>query len=117
MSVNSLLAHAPQFKAVKPLGDRVFVKVDKEVSKSEGGLLLPIATGAKPTSGAIVSMGDVQAVKVGARARSRLSRYPGGSQLPGWRSACGRAVARLGNRQVSCCIQWRFRVKPHPLLR
>jgi chaperonin GroES len=54
-----------QFKAVKPVGDRVLVKVDKQESKTAGGLLLPSAAQTKPTAGAIVSTGEVQHVKVG----------------------------------------------------
>jgi chaperonin GroES len=54
-----------QFKAVKPVGDRVLVKVAKQESKTAGGLLLPSASQTKPTAGAVVSAGDVQHVKVG----------------------------------------------------
>ncbi|EFJ49596.1 hypothetical protein VOLCADRAFT_104171 [Volvox carteri f. nagariensis] len=52
-----------QFKAVKPVGDRVLVKVDKEEAKSVGGVLLPASVRNKPTAGAVVAMGDVKAVK------------------------------------------------------
>lgn len=53
-----------QFKAVKPVGDRVLVKVDKEEQKSGGGVLLPTAAQIRPTAGSVVSAGDVNMVKV-----------------------------------------------------
>ena len=53
-----------QFKAVKPVGDRVLVKVDKEEQKSVGGVLLPTAAQSRPTAGAVVAAGDVNMVKV-----------------------------------------------------
>jgi co-chaperonin GroES (HSP10) len=53
-----------QFKAVKPSGDRVLVKVDKEEGKTQGGVLLPTVAQNKPTAGAVVALGDVELVKV-----------------------------------------------------
>ncbi|GFR49747.1 hypothetical protein Agub_g11905 [Astrephomene gubernaculifera] len=53
-----------QFKAVKPVGDRVLVKVDKEEAKSIGGVLLPASARNKPTAGAVVAMGDAKTVKM-----------------------------------------------------
>lgn len=53
-----------QFKAVKPVGDRVLVKVDKEEQKSGGGVLLPTAAQSRPTAGSVVSAGDVNMVEV-----------------------------------------------------
>ena len=53
-----------QFKAVKPSGDRVLVKVDKEELKSIGGVLLPSSATKRATAGTIVSVGDVTLVKV-----------------------------------------------------
>jgi co-chaperonin GroES (HSP10) len=49
---------------VKPVGDRVLVKVDKEEQKSVGGVLLPTAAQSRPTAGSVVSAGDVNMVKV-----------------------------------------------------
>lgn len=59
-----------QFKAIKPVGDRVLVKVDKEDMKSIGGVLLPSSASKKPTAGQIVSVGDVTLVKVTRRPRA-----------------------------------------------
>jgi co-chaperonin GroES (HSP10) len=58
------LLYVVQFKGVKPVGDRVLVKVDKEEQKSMGGVLLPTAAQARPTAGSVVSAGDVSMVKV-----------------------------------------------------
>jgi chaperonin GroES len=55
-----------QFKGVKPVGDRVFVKVDKEESRTQGGVLLPTAAQNKPTAGSIVALGEADQVKVRA---------------------------------------------------
>jgi chaperonin GroES len=53
-----------QFKAVKPVGDRVLVKVDKEEAKTQGGVLLPSIAQTKPTAGSIVGVGSVEFTKV-----------------------------------------------------
>lgn len=52
-----------QFKAVKPVGDRVLVKVDQEEKQTTGGVLLPTVARNKPTAGAIVSIGQADTVK------------------------------------------------------
>lgn len=43
---------------VKPLGDRVFVKVSEAEEKTAGGILLPDAAKEKPQMGEVVSVGD-----------------------------------------------------------
>lgn len=53
-----------QFKTVKPVGDRVLVKVDKEEAKSIGGVLLPAVARNKPTAGAVIALGEASTVKV-----------------------------------------------------
>ena len=63
LSLTPLLA---QFKTVKPSGDRVLVKVDKEEGRTQGGVLLPTVAQNKPTAGAVVALGDVELVKVRA---------------------------------------------------
>jgi chaperonin GroES len=64
-----------QFKGVKPSGDRVLVKVDKEEGKTQGGVLLPTVAQNKPTAGAVVALGDVELVKSGDRVV--YSKYAG----------------------------------------
>ncbi len=55
---------APQFKTVKPVGDRVFVKMDKAEVKSIGGVLLPSASRTNSTAGTVVALGDSKNLKV-----------------------------------------------------
>ncbi len=43
---------------VKPLGDRVFVKVSPSEEKTAGGILLPDTAKEKPQVGEVVSVGD-----------------------------------------------------------
>ena len=56
---------------MKPVGDRVLVKVDKEEMKSIGGVLLPANAVKKPTAGQIVAAGDVTLVKASIGSGSR----------------------------------------------
>ena len=53
-----------QYKKVAPVGDRVFVKIDKEEDKTTSGILLPSSAQKKPTQGEIVDIGDAKALKV-----------------------------------------------------
>ena len=46
---------------VKPLGDRVFVKVSEAEEKTAGGLYLPDSAKEKPQIGEVVSVGDGKA--------------------------------------------------------
>ena len=52
-----------QYKQVAPVGDRVFVKIDKEEEKTSSGILLPSSAQKKPTQGEIVTAGDAKALK------------------------------------------------------
>lgn len=47
----------PQYKSVRPVADRVFVKVDAEEEKTTGGILLPTSAGKKPTKGKVMAVG------------------------------------------------------------
>lgn len=64
-----------QFKAVKPVGDRVLVKVDEEETRTVGGVLLPSAAQSKPTAGSVVAKGDAESVALGDRVV--YSKYAG----------------------------------------
>ncbi|KAF8072641.1 CPN20 [Scenedesmus sp. PABB004] len=75
VTVRAAVAVPQQFSAVKPVGDRVLVKVDKEEAKSVGGVLLPVASQTKQTAGSIVAAGDVGSVKAGDRVV--YSKYAG----------------------------------------
>ncbi|KAG2488065.1 hypothetical protein HYH03_013368 [Edaphochlamys debaryana] len=64
LTVCAATAVPKQFKAVKPVGDRVLVKVAKEEAKSVGGVLLPASVRNKPTAGAVVALGDAKTIKL-----------------------------------------------------
>ncbi|KAG2430992.1 hypothetical protein HYH02_013524 [Chlamydomonas schloesseri] len=64
LTVCAATAVPKQFKAVKPVGDRVLVKVDKEEAKSVGGVLLPASVRNKPTAGSVIALGDAKSVKL-----------------------------------------------------
>lgn len=47
-----------QYTAIKPLGDRVLVKVKEAEEKTEGGILLPSTAQSKPQGGEVVAVGE-----------------------------------------------------------
>jgi chaperonin GroES len=52
---------------VKPLGDRVFVKVSQAEEKTAGGILLPDTAKEKPQVGEVVNIGDGKVNEKGER--------------------------------------------------
>lgn len=59
-----IYVYLTQYKKVAPVGDRVFVKIDKEEDKTTSGILLPSSAQQKPTQGEVVVIGDAKALKV-----------------------------------------------------
>lgn len=51
-----------QFKTLKPLGDRVLVKIEIVEEKSRGGILLPSTAQTKPQGGQVVAVGEGKTV-------------------------------------------------------
>ncbi|CAL9126064.1 unnamed protein product [Musa textilis] len=49
---------APKYSSIKPLGDRVLVKIKSSEEKTSGGILLPATAQSKPQGGEIVAVGD-----------------------------------------------------------
>lgn len=49
---------APKFTTLKPLGDRVLVKIQPVEQKTGGGILLPSTAVSKPQSGEVVAVGE-----------------------------------------------------------
>lgn len=49
---------APKFTTIKPLGDRVLVKIQAVEEKSRGGIILPDTTQDKPQGGEVVAVGE-----------------------------------------------------------
>ena len=46
-----------QYTAIKPLGDRVLIKIKEAEEKTEGGILLPSTAQTKPQGGEVVAVG------------------------------------------------------------
>jgi chaperonin GroES len=86
-----LLLHTPMaavslsVSTVKPLGDRVFVKVSESEEKTAGGILLPDTAKEKPQVGEVVQVGpgkrnddgSRQAPEVGVGDNVLYSKYAG----------------------------------------
>lgn len=49
---------APKYTSVKPLGDRVLVKIKEVEEKTTGGILLPSTAQTKPQAGEVVAIGE-----------------------------------------------------------
>ncbi|HEY9751394.1 MAG TPA: co-chaperone GroES [Coleofasciculaceae cyanobacterium] len=70
---------------VKPLGDRVFVKVSPSEEKTAGGILLPDNAKEKPQVGEVVAVGpgkksekgEIQAMEVSVGDKVLYSKYAG----------------------------------------
>ncbi|XP_075098035.1 20 kDa chaperonin, chloroplastic [Nicotiana tabacum] len=57
-----LLLSFVQYTSVKPLGDRVLVKIKTAEEKSVGGILLPTSAQSKPQGGEIVAVGEGRSI-------------------------------------------------------
>ncbi|KAL6575338.1 20 kDa chaperonin, chloroplastic [Orobanche minor] len=53
---------APKYTALKPLGDRVLVKIRTAEEKTSGGILLPPTSQSKPQGGEVVAVGEGRTV-------------------------------------------------------
>uniref|UniRef100_A0A7C8Z974 20 kDa chaperonin, chloroplastic n=1 Tax=Opuntia streptacantha TaxID=393608 RepID=A0A7C8Z974_OPUST len=53
---------APKYTSIKPLADRVLLKIKEAEEKSSGGILLPTTAQAKPQSGEVVAVGEGKTV-------------------------------------------------------
>ncbi|XP_022961221.1 20 kDa chaperonin, chloroplastic-like [Cucurbita moschata] len=49
---------APKYTSIKPLGDRVLVKIKEAEEKTDGGILLPTTAQSKPQGGEVVAVGE-----------------------------------------------------------
>ncbi|CAM6101583.1 unnamed protein product [Calypogeia fissa] len=58
LSVRAATVVAPQFTTLKPLGDRVLVKIQNIEEKTTGGILLPTSAQSKPQGGEVVEVGE-----------------------------------------------------------
>ncbi|XP_073147864.1 20 kDa chaperonin, chloroplastic-like [Henckelia pumila] len=55
--INSATTVTPKYTALKPLGDRVLVKIKSAEEKTSGGILLPTTAQSKPQGGEVVAVG------------------------------------------------------------
>ncbi|MDR1617481.1 MAG: co-chaperone GroES [Treponema sp.] len=63
---------------VKPLADRVMVKLDKSEAKSAGGIIIPDTAQEKTQQGIVVEVGDdKEVVKVKAGQKVMYDKYAG----------------------------------------
>ncbi|ONK64445.1 uncharacterized protein A4U43_C07F26040 [Asparagus officinalis] len=49
---------SPKYTSVKPLGDRVLIKIKTSEEKTQGGILLPTTAQTKPQAGEVVAIGE-----------------------------------------------------------
>jgi chaperonin GroES len=63
---------------VKPLADRVLVKLEKNEAKTAGGIIIPDTAQEKTQSGTVVEIGDdTEKIKVKAGQRVMYDKYAG----------------------------------------
>ncbi|KAK9705636.1 hypothetical protein RND81_07G072400 [Saponaria officinalis] len=53
---------APKYTSIKPLADRVLVKIKEPEEKTSGGILLPTSSVTKPQAGEVVAVGEGKTV-------------------------------------------------------
>ncbi|ERN05572.1 20 kDa chaperonin, chloroplastic [Amborella trichopoda] len=75
---------APKYTSIKPLGDRVLVKIKIAEEKTGGGILLPTTAQSKPQGGEVVAVGEGKTIgknkveiSVKAGAQVVYSKYAG----------------------------------------
>ncbi|XP_020205512.1 20 kDa chaperonin, chloroplastic [Cajanus cajan] len=75
---------APKYTAIKPLGDRVLIKIKEAEEKTVGGILLPSTAQTKPQGGEVVAVGEGKtvgktnvAISVQTGAQVVYSKYAG----------------------------------------
>lgn len=63
---------------VKPLGDRVLIKIEESESKSAGGIIIPQTAQEKTQSGTVVAIGtDTDVIKVKSGDKVMYDKYAG----------------------------------------
>lgn len=60
VSVRAATSVAPKFSTLKPLGDRVLIKLKNAEDKTQGGILLPSTAQKRPEGGEVVALGDAK---------------------------------------------------------
>jgi chaperonin GroES len=62
---------------IKPLGDRVLLKTEKEEEKTKGGLYIPETAQEKTQSGEVVAVGDDDDITVKVGQKVMYDKYAG----------------------------------------
>ena len=62
---------------VKPLVDRVMVKLEKNEAKTAGGIIIPDTAQEKTQQGVVVAVGDDETIKVKPGQRVMYDKYAG----------------------------------------
>ena len=62
---------------IKPLGDRVLVKLEEVEEKTAGGIFIPQTAQEKTQSGTVVAVGDDEMIKVKAGQKVMYDKYAG----------------------------------------
>ncbi|KAK4432779.1 chaperonin, chloroplastic [Sesamum alatum] len=82
--VKAATAVAPKYTSLKPLGDRVLVKIKTAEEKTSGGILLPTTAQSKQQSGEVVAVGEGRTVgknkvEIGVKTGTKVvySKYAG----------------------------------------
>ncbi|KAG1342591.1 20 kDa chaperonin, chloroplastic [Cocos nucifera] len=58
LTVKAATVVAPKYTSIKPLGDRLLVKIKSSEEKTSGGILLPTTAQSKPQGGEVVAFGE-----------------------------------------------------------
>jgi chaperonin GroES len=62
---------------IKPLGDRVLVKMVEGETKTSGGIYIPQTAQEKTQEGVVIAVGDDESIKVKAKDRILYDKYAG----------------------------------------
>lgn len=62
---------------VRPLGDRVLIKMVEEQQRTQGGIYIPDTAKDKPQTGEVVAVGDGEEVKVKAGDKVLFAKFAG----------------------------------------
>jgi chaperonin GroES len=64
---------------IKPLGDRILVKVNPPETKTKGGIILPDTAQEKTQNGTVIAIGDSDQIKVKVGDKVMYDKYAGTS--------------------------------------
>jgi chaperonin GroES len=62
---------------VKPLGDRILVKLVEQTERSQGGIYIPDTAKDKPQTGEVTAVGDGEEVKVTVGQKVLFAKFSG----------------------------------------